>query len=145
MIYATQADIVELYSENALYVADRDGDGVPDANAITRALTSASSEIDSFIGVRYATPLEETTDLLKQFCVDIAIYRLALGRDVLTEEMRRRYEDTVKHLKEISRGAASLNINQGAEGEGGGDPSRPRPIVTGGPDREFTRDKMRGL
>ena len=145
MIYATQSDITTLYSEDALYVADRDGDGVPDEAAITRALASASSEIDSFIGVRYTLPLASSTDLLVQFCVDIAIYRMALGRDVLSEAHRQRYDDAIKHLKEISRGNASLNIQLGGDGEEGSTPSRPRPIVTGGPERQFTRDKMRGL
>ncbi len=147
MAYATQIDITELYSEDALYVADRDGDGVPDAAAITRALRSASGEIDSYLGVRFSLPLPETPDLLVQFCVDIALYRLALSRDVLSDEHRNRYEDTLKHLKDIARGSATLNITQGAGGDGGEPtvPDRPRPIVVGGPEREFTRAKLRGL
>jgi phage gp36-like protein len=85
--------------------------------------------------------------LLVQFCVDIALYRLALSRDVLSDEHRNRYEDTLKHLKDIARGSATLNITQSAGGDGGEPtvPDRPRPIVVGGPEREFTRLKMRGL
>ncbi|MCF6432914.1 DUF1320 domain-containing protein [Leisingera sp. MMG026] len=147
MAYATQDDIVALYSLDALYVADRDGDGVPDADAITRALKLASGEIDSYLGVRFPLPLPETPDLLVQFCVDIALYRLALSRDVLSEEHRNRYDDTVKHLKDIARGTATLNIGQAAAEEGGEPvpPARPRPVFAGGPEREFTREKMRGL
>ena len=53
-----------------------------EADAVARALTSASGEIDSYIGVRYSLPLpvskgDAAPELLKQFCVDIAIYRLA--------------------------------------------------------------------
>ena len=144
MAYATQADIVTLYSENALFVADRDGDGVPDAEAITRALVSASGEIDSFLNVRYQVPIETPSDLLMQFCVDIALYRLALGRDVLTEEHRKRYEDAHAHLKLISTGKAAL-VLPAPEGQEEAEQTGPRPIVSGGPEREFTRDKMRGL
>jgi len=144
MAYATQADIVTLYSEDALYVADRDGDGVPDAAAITRALTSASGEIDSFLNVRYSVPITAASDLLTQFCVDIALYRLALGRDVLTEEHRKRYEDALAHLKLIAAGKAALVLPVPA-GEEEAEQTGPRPIVTGGPEREFTREKMRGL
>jgi phage gp36-like protein len=149
MAYAVQNDITELYSPDALYVADRDGDGVPDAGAITRALKLASSEIDSYLGVRLSLPLAETPDLLVQFCVDIALYRLALSRDVLSDEHRKRYDDTIKHLKDIARGSATLNITQTTSGETGetGEPTvpdRPRPIVVGGPEREFTRAKLRG-
>lgn len=146
MAYATQDDIITLYSEDALYVADRNGDGVVDADAVTRALTSASGEIDSYIGVRYSLPLEAAPELLKQFCVDIAIYRLALSRDVLSEEHRRRYEDTIKHLDKIAKGTASLNLPGPVDPDTGeATQTSPRPIVAGGPAREFTREKMRGL
>lgn len=151
MAYATQDDIITLYSEDALYVADRDGDGVVETDAVARALTSASGEIDSFIGVRYSLPLtiptgETAPDLLKQFCVDIAVYRLALSRDVLSEEHRRRYEDTIKHLERIAKGTASLNLPGPIDPETGeATDGSPSPIVASGPEREFTREKMRGL
>ena len=151
MAYATQDDIITLYSEDALYVADRDGDGVVEADSVARALTSASGEIDSYIGVRYGLPLvvaegDAASELLKQFCVDIAIYRLALARDVLSEEHRRRYEDTIKHLDKIAKGTASLNLPGPVDPDTGEvTQTSPRPIVAGGPAREFTREKMRGL
>lgn len=146
MAYATKTDIITIYSQDALYVADRDGDGVVDDAAVDRALTSASGEIDSYLGVRYALPIEAELDLLKQFCVDIALYRLALARDVLSEEHRRRYEDTIKHLKEIAKGTASLNLPGPIDPDTGQPESvTPRPIVTAGPPREFTREKMREL
>ena len=146
MAYATQDDIITLYSEDALYVADREGDGVVDADAVARALTSAAGEIDSYIGVRYSLPLEAAPELLKQFCVEVAIYRLALSRDVLSEEHRRRYEDTIKHLDKIAKGTASLNLPGSVDPETGeATQTSPRPIVAGGPAREFTREKMRGL
>ncbi len=66
---------------------------------------------------------------------------------MLSEEHRNRYKDTIAHLKQIASGAATLDTG-GAAGGGDGEvtpPDRPRPIVTGGPEREFTREKMRGL
>ena len=145
MAYATQADIVTLYSEDALYVADRDGDGVADADAITRALSSASAEIDSHLAVRYKLPLQEPPETLVQYCVDIALYRLASSRDVLSAEHRTRYEDALKALKDIGAGRAALVFPGGADGDDPEEPTGPRPIVSHGPEREFTRDKMKGL
>ena len=147
MAYATQQDIVTLYSQDVLYVADRDNDGVPDAEAITRALDSATSEIDSHVGARYSLPLPEISPLLVQYCVDIAIYRLANARDVLTNEIRTRYEDTIAALKGIAKGTASLNLPGPVDPDTGENTAapRPRPIVSGGPEREFTREKLRGL
>lgn len=147
MAYATQADIVDLYGPNALYVADRDGDGVADADAVTRALNAASDEIDSYLAVRYRLPLDTTPGILRQYAVDIALYRLALGREVLSEEHRRRYEDALGALKRLAEGKAALILPQDPDA----DPDSPtadqgpRPIVTGGPERIFSRDKMQGL
>lgn len=148
MTYATQNDIVTLYSEDALHIADRTGDGVIDAQAVARALETATGEINSFIGARYPLPLVAVPFLLTQFCVDIALYRLANTADLVSEEHRTRYKDAVAHLKLVSDGKAILDLPRpdaaapdGAVVTSGG----PRPIVAGGPPREFTREKMRGL
>lgn len=146
MTYATKDDIIDLYSLDALYVADRDGDGVVDDVAVDKAINSASDEIDAFLGVRYTVPLTTGHSLVTQFCVDIALYRLALARDVQTEEHRQRYEDAITRLKDIAHGRASLNV-PGPVDPDTGEPKHnsPKPIVAGGPEREFTREKMRGL
>ena len=101
MPYASQADIVDLYGANALVVADRDGDGVPDAEAVARALNLSSGEMDTYIGRRYSLPLPALTVSssahLTQLCVDIAVYRLALSQDVATTEHRHSARDARKN------------------------------------------------
>ncbi|MGR3433496.1 MAG: phage protein Gp36 family protein [Shimia sp.] len=149
MAYATQADIETIYSPDALHVADRDGDGVVDAAAVARALDAASDEVDTYLGSRYAVPLPNPTAFVVQLTIDIALYRLALARDVLTAEARQRYEDAIGHLKSIASGKAALPVGHqdGGEGEGsaGAADLGPRPLLTHGPEREFNRDKMVGL
>lgn len=144
MPYATQADIVTLYGADALVVADRDGDGLPDAAAVARALELASAEIDTHLAARYRLPLPAGVPMLGQWCVDIALYRLAQTADVLSEEMRRRYEDALAALKRVAEGKAALVLPTDPEAPEGADTS-PRPIVAGGPPRLFTRDRMRSL
>lgn len=144
-MYATQDDIVTLYTLDALVVADRDGDGVPDGDAITRALVSASGEIDTSLHVRYDLPLTTDHAILTQYCVDIALYRLAGSAATMTDELRQRYEDALKGLEHIASGKKRLLIpivegDDDAPSDGG-----PSPIVTGGPERLFSRDKTRGL
>lgn len=145
MAYATQDDIVTLYGDDALFVADRDGDGLADGAAVTRALDLASSEIDTYLAARYALPLPVVPAMLMAWCVDIALYRLALGADVLSEEHRRRYDDALASLRRIARGEAALVL----PADPGADPAiadqGPRPIVTGGPARIFTRETLREL
>lgn len=142
MPYAADADIVELYGPDALTVADRDGDGIPDFGAVARALADAGDEIDSFLAVRYSLPLAATPGIVRRLCVDIAVYRLALSADVLTDEHRRRYEDALAHLKRLAKGEAVLPLP--AEGEDSLT-AGPRPVVTGGPARLFSRAELRDI
>lgn len=147
MPYATAFDITDLYGPDALVVADRDGDGSADLVAVDRALASASAEIDAYIGTRYALPLPSTPAHLVTICIDIAVYRLALSADVLTDEHRRRYDDARAFLKMVSSGAATLQITTAADGDQT-DPAAnpgPRPIVAGGPERLFTRETLRDI
>jgi len=148
MPYAAQTDITTLYGPNALVVADRDGDGVVEGLSVDKALVLASAEIDSYLAVRYRLPLHEVPAVLVQYCVDFAIYRLALSADVLSDEHRRRYEDGLKALKEIAAGRAALVFLTPIPADPNTDPSvatGPRPIVAGGPPRIFTRSDMRDL
>lgn len=146
MPYATQIDIDTIYSTDALFVADRDGDGSVDVAAVDQALASASAEIDGYLAVRETLPLTGTHDILVQFCVDIALYRLAVAGTAMTETHRERYEDAISSLKDFASGKMRLvyPVDPNATDPAVTDPS-PSPIVVGGPPREFTRDKMKGL
>ena len=79
-----------------------------------------------------------------QLCVDITLYRLALTADVLSDELRRRYDDALATLKRLGKGEQSLHIAPG-EGEEAPADNSPRPIVTSGPERIFTREELRDL
>lgn len=146
MAYATQSDITALYGTQALVVADHDRDGVPDTVAVSRALDMATGEMDTYIARRYTLPLPTTPMHLVQLCVDIALYRLALSQDVASEEHRRRYEDAIGTLTKIADGRATL-VLPATPPEEGDEPeiTGPQPIVTGGPERIFSREKMRDL
>lgn len=145
MAYATAADITDLYGADALVVADRDGDGAADLVAVDRAIASASAEIDAYIGTRYALPLASTPAHLVTVCIDIAVYRLALSADVLTDEHRRRYDDARAFLKMVSEGKATLQIVAATDGTDPTAATGPRPIVAEGPPRLFSRDELRDI
>ncbi|KAF0676741.1 gp436 family protein [Profundibacterium mesophilum] len=140
MIYAAQSDIEALYGPDALYAADRDGDGIADAPAIAQALASASAEIDGHLAVRYDLPVPGTHPILVQYCVDIALYRLANAGDVMTTEHRTRFEDAISALKRIARGEMRLTLPASDDPDA---PAGPRPIVSSGPPRLFSRTALR--
>lgn len=151
MSYAAQADIEALYGADALAgVADRDGDGLADAAAVTAALAHASDEIDLHVGAVLTLPLAATPPQLVRLAVDIALYRLALDGGVRTEEHRTRYEDAVATLKRIADGKARLSFppDPDAPPPDPDDPfagQGPRPVVTSGPERLFSRAQLRDL
>ena len=143
-MYATQDDITALYGPDALFVADRDGDGVAEAASVTRALEEASAEIDSFLAPRFDLPLAESQPVLRRLAVDIALYRLTKASDVATEELRKRYDDAMKTLERIQEGKQSLILPPG-DIDGDGEDDGAQPVVQSGPARLFSRERTRGL
>ena len=150
MAYATRTDIEDLYGAAALYVADRDGDGVPEDAAIDRALDDASSEIDAYLRVLYDTPVSPVPQLLVQLACDVALYRLAQTGDVRTEEHRTRYDDALRTLARLAKGDMKLPPPPPPPADPT-DPDAPVPldgprvIVAAGPERLFSRDQTRDL
>lgn len=140
MAYATSADITAIYGEDALLVvADRAGDGVVDAAAVERALAAATALIDANVGVVYTTPLSSVPDLVRDLCVDIALYKLATEGNGLTDEKRTRYEDALSLLKRIADGKANLDLPT---------PDKPKSagaVIVSSQPRRFGRDRLRGL
>lgn len=140
MAYATQQDIIDRYGQDALYVAaDRNNDDVVDNAVVGKALDDATDEINSYVGKKYQLPLPLVPTVLVRVCVDIALYRMSFGT-ALTEEKRKRYDDTVRLLKGISIGEASLGYDDGSNAEPtAGDAE----LISN--ERLFTRQNMGGL
>lgn len=137
MAYATRQNLIDLLGEDEyLAVADRDGSGVADTEAVDQSLANAESMVDSYIA-RFL-PLSEVPDVLVRHVMWIAVYDLAGNRQ--TEDQRRRYEDAVRWLKDVANGTASLGIPPNAA-----DPV-PGAILTSYPNtRALTRSTLRGL
>lgn len=139
MPYATQQDIIDRYSNDALLIiADRDDDGIVDSPIVNQAIDDATAEIDTYMAAKYDLPLAIIPDVLTRLCVDIVVYRLSADADMATEERRKRYEDAVKLLVRISEGKVSLGLEE-------------PPVTTNGAasvtsnDRRFKRNSMNRL
>lgn len=144
MAYATQQDAIDLYGADYITVSvDRDDDGSIDTTALSDSLDQATSELDSYIGVRYDLPLVTVPAVLVRFCVDVAVYVACPNPAELTEEKIRRYDAAIKWAKGVAKGEVSLgtvDTPTGVDEEGGS--------ITTNYDtdrRIFTRTKMRGL
>ena len=142
-MYANQLDIEKAYGADVLLVtADPDGDGQPDDAKVTRALSRADAFINTQIGRRYALPLANVPNVLRDAAVDITLYYLASTADILTDEARLRYEDATKLLIRIGKGEAALPVDSNDDGK---EETKVPGVVSGGPPRLFSREKLRDL
>ena len=107
MSYALLADLVLAFGEQSIIdITDRAGTGIVDSSVATRALVDASAEIDGYLGVRYAVPVVVQSERLRAVCCDLARYRLSGDR--VTDEVRARYDDAVRWLRDIAAGKSIL-------------------------------------
>ena len=111
MTYCDQNGMITRFGEGELItLTDASDEGQIDSDALQIALSDASDEIDSYLAVRHSLPLESTPDILVRLCADIARYRLY--NDRMLDEVEKRYQDSIKLLRDIARGTAQLPIQE---------------------------------
>lgn len=130
MSYATLDDLVLAFGEQTIIdLTDRADPpaGSMDAAVASRALEDATADINSYLGVRYATPVSVQRELLRACCCDIARYRLCGER--VTDEVHARHENAMRWLRDIAAGRALL---AGAQTPAAGAPADGLSYVQGG-------------
>jgi len=111
MAYCTQQDLADRISQTDLVtLSDQNGDGNPDLVVVAKAIRDADALIDSYLSVKFTVPVSPVPDVLRTRAVNLAIYFLKLGRDSVTEDARKQYEDDVKWLEAVVAGKVSLGI-----------------------------------
>jgi phage gp36-like protein len=111
MGYATEEDIDELYGTDLLVrVADYDKDGTPDEDVVANGLRNADDICNAYLSAQYSVPVTPTPGIVRTCAIDIAVYKMALGRSSRTDEMRVRYEDALAILDRISKGTVGLGL-----------------------------------
>ncbi|MDD2870122.1 phage protein Gp36 family protein [Neomegalonema sp.] len=143
MAYASAQDMIDRFSAQQLReVADPENVAEIRAEALARALEDASAEIDGYLEGRYRLPLPKPPPSLRLLACDIAMYRLLTLRQIdAMEDQRKRYEDALRFLRSIAKG--EINLGPAPSGEtvtpAGG------PTLVAGPERVFSRQRMRGF
>jgi phage gp36-like protein len=111
MGYATKDEIDELYGTDLLVrVADYDRDGTPDPDVVEKGLQNADDICNAYLSAQYSVPVTPTPGIVRTCAIDIAVYKMALGRTGRTDEMRIRYEDALAILDKISKGSVGLGL-----------------------------------
>lgn len=88
MPYATPDDLADrLGPELLTFLADDDGDAVPDTPILLAALHDAASQIDTMLARRYVVPFDPVPERLIRITVDLAVRNLYLRRrEAMPEE-----------------------------------------------------------
>lgn len=119
MSFFDRADYIARHGEQELVqLTDRNGDGLEDADVLDKAAADADAEINAYIGARYTLPLASTPELLKRIARDLVRYFLFDQR--APEEVRLRYQRSIKLLESIRSGDTSLGLPPAATPAGGG-------------------------
>lgn len=132
MPYATQQDMEYRFGAAELaQLTDRQNGTTIDATVLGKALADADDLINSYLATRYSLPLASVPKVIVRAACDIARY--FLYEDRVTDQVRARYDDTVRFLRSIADGAVSLGL----------DAAQSVPASAGGPmydarDRVFT-------
>lgn len=112
MAYATLDQLVSLFgAEEIRTLSDRRGTGELDERVVLDALARASSEVDSYLADRYATPLPDAApipEVVVSVTGDIARYRLTGGDVRDTDPIRERYTRALNWLRDVADGRAGV-------------------------------------
>jgi len=144
MSYATLTELLQrLDEQTVILLSDDTMAGAVNTDAVDRAFADADTEIDSYIGARYAVPVDPVPALLQRLSLDLAIEGLYT---------RRPHVDTPEAVVRAAKNARTLLANIAAnkadipgvaEADTSGTTAAGASFVAG--DRLFTRTTMRGM
>jgi len=135
MSYCAESDLKARFGEQEIDdLLDRDNSGAADTNALASAQTDCDALINGYLAAKYTTPLDPIPDLIVGIACNVCRYILWGNR--APEEVRKRYEDSLKQLKDISNGVITLPSDQVEQLETAGGISYVEP------DRVFTMSSL---
>ncbi|MGP5547807.1 phage protein Gp36 family protein [Psychrobacter alimentarius] len=104
-MYATRDDLVGRFTE--MSISQLESMHIDGLLATNNALSDAAETMNSYLSVRYQTPLVKT-EHLKIICCNIARYYLYVND--ATGEPEDRYNDALKWLQQVAAGKANVTF-----------------------------------
>ncbi|MBF0521375.1 MAG: DUF1320 domain-containing protein [Nitrospirae bacterium] len=136
-MYITATDIYAVIKEAAaIELTDDENTGSVNVDFVNSAITKSDGVIDSYLATRYKLPLSIVPDVIKSVAVTLTVYNLYQRSSLeVDEKTKKAYTDAVSLLKDISKGAASLGLQETSAGL-----AQSNKTTNG---RVFTIDKLR--
>lgn len=136
MSYASIDDLAARYgTEELCHLTGRTPEQGPDIAAVERALADAEAEVNSYLGTRYAVPLDPVPAIVRSITADVARYKLSDDRPL--DEVKARYSQAILRVMDIASGKATL----GAPWDSAA-PSVAFASTKRGADRTFSTDSL---
>lgn len=104
-MYATHNDLVNRFG--ALAIGELESMHNDGSLAVNNALSDATEKMNSYLSIRYNTPLTKT-EHLKLVCCNIARYLLYMND--ATDEVEKRYTEDIKWLQQVAAGKANITF-----------------------------------
>lgn len=82
---------------------------------LNSAMDEANSEIDAYVGTRYALPLQVVPPFLVNIACNLARYYAVTGDLTENDPIKNRYESSIKTLTKISKGELTLGGSPAGE------------------------------
>lgn len=121
-------------------LTDFEGEDMPSDTRLLQALSDATAEIDSYVG-KFVRGLPDIPHILTVHCRDLAMHRLYLNLGHESDARNRIRDQAIAYLKSVRDGKAALGDDDGAQTV----ESTPGVAMTDGPERQLTRDSLRGF
>ncbi len=140
MPYCTQSDLLnQLTQAELVQLTDDDATGAVDPAKVDAALNAASATIDAYAGARYTLPLQ-SSEKIKQLCIDLAIYELEKRRRRLRDATVAARDAAFAFLRDLARGRAVLDQPAGAPAQ-----QSEADVKKTQQDRTFSDEKLEGF
>ena len=130
-------------SARIIELADKDLDGVADAEMVDDAIENAESTVESYVARRYdlADVRTKKPKVVIKLSLDLGLYALAKARDEALvgegTDFKEIHDTAIAMLKDIARGNAVLDVTTVI--------AEPTMVEMDANDRLFTRTTMKGF
>jgi len=139
--YISQSDLEESMSYQKLRMLTDDANAkAVDASIVTKAITAAEGEVNSYVGKQYTVPVvAPIPEPISRWSTVLASLFLHQRRDSVSESLQAESTDVRRQLRDVANGKITLDIDDSGAVESDGF----EPDITS-EDRVFTRTNYSG-
>jgi phage gp36-like protein len=147
-MYCTVQDIKDRISESVLvHLTDDNETGQVNETKVTEAIEEAEGEIDAYCQARYTLPFDPVPKVIRKICITLVIYALFTRRGLNPDNnadaiIIQDKKDAIRFLENLAKGLVTIGPADNGSGETPVSPPA-QTVQINGPDRIFSRDKMR--